>query len=279
MRVRCLVAYFLVLLPLAGQGLHLDSIAVGPLLIHDHVRFDFHIPVLDDPFPHEFIQGYGYDGADLGITADYHWQRRPWRTTLRITPASRRHFAFDQDTDFRPGTNFTHGNAGDAKSRTFGIGQSLPLVALGRWGWLSYQFDYTRQWSRFHDVTTYDLNSNPALPSNRYIRVIGEHVIVHELRSTLLWSLAHAGHAWDSSADFGATPLTGITLKNYIPVILATDIAKAYGGNTRLTLTRHLGASWGLRLAGEAGWYNSYQSSHGFRREVFGFRLEAVRRR
>jgi hypothetical protein len=95
-----------------------DSIAAGPVAIHDHVRIDFHAPVLNDPFPHEVIQGYAFDGADVGLTFEWHWGNTQLRTQVRATPVARSHFAFDQDTDFEPGTNFTHGNAGTARSRT-----------------------------------------------------------------------------------------------------------------------------------------------------------------
>jgi len=257
---------------LAAQGIGLDRVAVGPLAIHDHVVFDYHFRVLNDPFPHETKEGYAFDGADVAMAIDWHWDKTQLQTRLRVTPASRTHFAYDQDTDFEPNTNFTHGNEGEAKSRTFGVGQSLPFFSLGRWGAVGLDEDFLRQWTRYHQVTTYDLNTNPALASNIFTRLISEQAILYELRSTLTLSERRQWDGWTAEAKLGATPASIVWLHNYIPVVLAATSTEVYGGSAHMALSRGLG-KWGAGFDLDAGRYNSYHPIAGFRREQFSVAL------
>ncbi|HEY7856342.1 MAG TPA: hypothetical protein VIC32_07855 [Terriglobales bacterium] len=251
-----------------AQGVGLDRIAVGPIGIHDHVVFDYHFRVLNDPFPHEVKEGYAFDGADVGMAINWHWNKSQLQTRFRVTPASRTHFAYDQDTDFEPNTNFTHGNEGNAKSRTFGVGQSLPLFRLGHWGAVGLDEDFLRQWTRYHRVTTYDLNSNPALPSNSFTRLISEQAIIYEVRSTLTLTERRQWAGWTAEVKLGATPASIVLLHNYIPVVLAATSTEVYGGSSHLAIGHGLG-KWGAELLFDAGRYNSYHSIAGFRREQF----------
>lgn len=253
----------------------LDQVSAGPLWVHDHVSFAFHQPALNDPFPHEFKQGYGFDGGDLGLAFRWHWSGFHARTWLRVSPASRTHWAYDQDTDLRPTTDATHGNEGYAKSRTFGIGQELPLAGVGRLGAAIFQFDFLRQWTRYHAVTTYDLNSNPALPSVVYSRLISERAIVYELRPAVALRQSFALGGWRIEQTGSLAPVEMISLHNYIPVVLAVSSTTGYGWGEDFAVTRGLGAAT-VRLSGVARWENGYGRAKFFRREEFGARIEIV---
>src|SRR6185437_9833632 len=91
-----------------GQSFRVESLRFGPVAVHDHLEFDYHIPIKGDPFPHEVREGYGYDGVDLELRVDWRWRGAALWTVLRGTPHSRLHFDYDQDTDFEHGTNATH---------------------------------------------------------------------------------------------------------------------------------------------------------------------------
>ena len=258
----------------AAQGIGVDSVSVGPLAVHDHVAFDLHIPIKNDPYPHEVKQGYAFDGVDLAAAIHWHWGRLRLTTRLRVTPASRLHFAYDQDTDFEPATAFTHGDEGLAHSRTFGIAQTLPLWRPpAGWGALAYRVTFLRQWTRYHAVTTYDLNTNPALPSTYYQRLISERAIIYELRSTLAWSGARRAGPWRLRGELGFTPLTSIFLRNYIPVVLAATSSEAYGANTVLSAARAWGG-WRFTLRGTAGVYQGYRWIEGFSRQEYTLGLD-----
>lgn len=261
---------------LAGQGIGVDHISAGPMAVHDHVVFDYHIPIKGDPFPHEVKEGYAYDGVDLMAAVGWHWGRAHLLTSLRLTPASRAHFAYDQDTDFKPGTDFTHGNAGPAKSRTFGLDQAFPLLHFRRAGEVGFDVGFLRQWTRYHRVTTYDLNTNPALPSNTYTRLISEQAIVYELRSSLTWAQQRRLGGWTARAKLGVTPVSAIFLRNYIPVVLAATSTEAYGGTAAIGLGHALGR-WGVQISATAGRFNGYRAIEGFRREEYTLRLELER--
>lgn len=257
----------------AAQGVGLDRISFGPLAVHDHAAIDLHIPIKNDPYPHEVKEGYAFDGVDLAAAIHWHWGVARLTTRLRVTPASRLHFAYDQDTDFEPNTNVTHGDAGMARSRTFGVEQSFPLFGLpAGWGALRYRVNFLRQWTQYHTVTTYDLNSNPALPSTYYQRVIGERAIFYELRSTLAWSGARDAGPWRLRGELAYTPLTSILLHNYIPVVLAATSSEAYGVSTALGAGRRWGA-WRFTLRGTAGIYQGYRWIEGFKRQEFTLAL------
>lgn len=257
----------------AAFPLGLRRIAFGTVALHDHVSFEFHQPALGDPYPHEFRQGYGFDGADLTLQLDWRWGGLATSTFLRVTPASRSHWAYDQDTDYRPGTNFTHGNAGYARSRTFAIGQQVPLGAVAWLGPVALRVDFLRQWTRYHAVTTYDLNSNPALPSSTYTRLISERAIVEELRPELQLARAAARGPWRFRLAGSVAPLAWISLRNYIPVVLAVSSTTAYGAAADLGVTRRLSPALALRFGGVSRWENGYGSAKHFRREVFGLSL------
>lgn len=262
-------------LPAVAQGVGLDSVAAGPLALHDHVSFEFHQPALGDPYPHEFRQGYGFDGADLGLDLGWHWGGFHTHTLLRVSPAARAHWAYDQDTDTRPGTDFTHGNAGYARSRTFGLGQQIPLGG-GRRGGLALRFDFLRQWTRYHAVTTYDLNSNPAQPSTIYSRLISERAIVEELRPEMVLGRHLRRGRWAYSVQGALAPLAWVEIRNYIPVVLATSSTEAYGLGADLAVTRRFGPAAGLRLGVRARWENGYQRAKFFRREQFALHVDWV---
>lgn len=257
---------------LHGQGLGLDGWSAGPLLLHDHVTFAFHQPALGDPYPHEFKQGYAFDGADLQLRLRWRWDGLKLGTTLRVTPASRAHWAYDQDTDFRPGDDFTHGNAGVAKSRTFGLGQSLRLGRVGGLGEASLEFDFLRQWTRYHAVTTYNLNSDPSLPSQVFPRLISERAIVYEYRPGLALRRARARGKWTFAARGEFDPISLISLDNYIPVILATSSTTGFGGGVDLEAARRWGG-WRISLAAGAREEGSYAPAKHFQREEFALSL------
>lgn len=254
-----------------GQGIGIDSISAGPVAVHDHVRFDFHIRVKNDPYPHEFKEDYAYDGADVKVRVGWHWGETPLATSIQFSPAARSHFAFDQDTDFMPDTNSTHGDAGIARSRTVMLGQEIPLWSMGRLGKLGWHESFLMQRTRYGLVTTYDLNSNPSLPSTSYQRVITEQANVYELRSTLELGKTVTHHHWNAGVLGGATPLSQILLHNYVPNLAATS-TEAYGFSGRVFVGSRIGGM-GWTLGGNAGWYNSYHSIQGFRREVFSVDL------
>ena len=240
--------------------------------MHDHVRFDFHIPVKNDPYPHEFKEGYAYDGVDLGIRLAWHWGHSPLITRFRISPVARSHFAFDQDTDFKPGTNSTHGDAGIANSRTFAITQELPWWNLGRLGRISLNESFLSQPTQYGLVTTYDLNSNPALPSSQYQRVITEQANVYELRTTVTLTKALRLEHWELGNTAGTTPIAEIMLHNYVPLLAATS-TEAYGFVDRAWIARRIGGI-GVQLSGQAASYNSFHSIEGYRRQVFSVELD-----
>lgn len=254
-----------------AQGIGIDSISAGPVAVHDHVRFDFHIRVQNDPYPHEFKEDYAYDGADVKLRIGWHWGETPLATSVQFSPAARSHFASDQDTDFKPGTNFTHGDAGIAKSRTLQFSQELPLWSLGRFGKLGWNESFLIQRTQYGLVTTYDLNSNSSLPSNSYQRIIPEQANVYELRSTLELGKRLKRRSWQTGVLGGATPLSQILLHNYVPNLAATS-TEAYGFSGRVFAGSQIGGIEWI-LGGNAGWYNSYHSIKGFRREVFSVDL------
>ena len=255
-----------------AQGIRIDSVSAGPVAVHDHVRFDFHIRVQNDPYPHEFKEDYAYDGADVKLRVGWHWGETPLATSIQFSPAARSHFAFDQDTDFEPGTNSTHGDAGMARSRTLMIGQEIPLGSLAHLGRLAWNESFLMQRTRYGLVTTYDLNSNPSLPSSSYQRTIPEQANVYELRSTLELARTLDRHGWQAGVIGGATPVSQILLHNYVPNLEATS-TEAYGFSSRVFVGSRIGGM-GWMLGGNAGWYNSYHSIKGFRREVFSMDLE-----
>lgn len=245
----------------------LDSLQFGALAIHDHIAFNYHIPVKNDPFPHQVKEGYAFDGVDALAALHWQWGGSHFITALRVTPASRSHFAYDQDTDFMSGNDFTHGNAGPARSRTFGVDQSLSLSRH-----VSADLGFLRQWTRYHQVTTYDLNSNPTLPSNIYQRLISERAIVYELRPGLTWTGRYQWDRWSTGAAFSLNPISEVFLRNYIPVVLAATSLSAYGGAVTLATAHPLGC-WTAQLGANAGWYQNYGHAYGFRREEFSLRL------
>lgn len=248
-----------------AQGIGLDHISVGPILVHDHVRFDLHLHVKNDPYPHETKEGYEYDGMDWAAAVQWHWGRIPLVSTLRATPVSRLHPAYDQDTDFEPTTDSTHGNTGLAHSRTFALTQQIPVSPS-----ISYTLGFLRQWTRYHDVTTYDLNTNPSLPSHVYERLISEQAILYELRSGLDWTHTCTCAGWTTTGSAGAVPLTAIYLHNYIPVVLAATSALAYGATGSLSTAHPLGA-WRIELRADGGWFHGYRADAGFQRRAYAF--------
>ncbi len=263
-----------------AQGLGIDRWFAGVEAVHDHVTFAFHQPALNDPYPHLVREGYAFDGVDLVLGLRWHWDRGHWVTRLRVTPAARSHWAYDEDTNFQPGDQFTHGDEGYARSRTFGVSQQFPAWHLGgrsgRWGAISYRLGLLRQFTRYHAVTTFNLNSNPVLGSMSFQRLISERAIIYELRSTLLWRRRWRRGRWRLGGGLGATPLEGVWLRNYIPVVEATSQTQAYGFSATLSASRRLGraAAWGLRLGAHAGWESGYNSAKYFRREIFALRLQ-----
>lgn len=250
---------------LAGQSL--DALQFGALAIHDHITFNYHIPIKNDPFPHQVKEGYAFDGVDALAALRWHWGGTRLTTALRATPASRTHFAYDQDTDFMPGNDFTHGNAGPARSRTFGLDQSLSLSRH-----ISADLGFLRQWTRYHQVSTYDLNTNPALPSSINQRLISERAIVYELRPSVAWTGQRHWGDWSSGAALSLSPMSEVFLRNYIPVVLAATSLTAYGGAATVATAHRLG-SWSAQLDATAGWYQNYGHAYGFRREEFSLRL------
>ncbi len=263
-----------------AQGLGIDRWFAGVEAVHDHVTFAFHQPALNDPYPHLVREGYAFDGADLVLGLRWHWNHGHWVTRLRVTPVARSHWAYDEDTNFQPGDQFTHGDEGYARSRTFGVSQQFPAWHVGgrsgRWGAISYRLGLLRQFTRYHAVTTFNLNSNPALGSMSFQRLISERAIIYELRSTLLWRRRWRRGRWRLGGGLGATPLVGVWLRNYIPVVEATSQTQAYGFSAALSATRRLGraAAWGLRLGAHAGWESGYNSAKYFRREIFALSLQ-----
>ncbi len=254
-----------------AQGIGIDTVSAGPVAVHDHARFDFHIRVQNDPYPHEFKEDYAYDGADVKLRLGWHWGETPLATSIQFSPAARGHFAFDQDTDFKPGTNFTHGDAGIARSRTILISQEVPLWRVGHLGRLAWNESFLVQRTHYGLVTTYDLNSNPSLPSSSYQRIIPEQANVYELRSTLELARTVVRHGWQAGVIGGATPVSQVLLHNYVPELAATS-TEAYGFSGRMFVGSRIGGM-GWVLGGNAGWYNSYHSIKGFRREVFSVDL------
>lgn len=257
----------LLLLAAALPSQSVDALQFGVLAIHDHIAFNYHIPIKNDPFPHQVKEGYAFDGADAIAALHWHWGATRLVTALRVTPASRTHFAYDQDTDFMSGNDFTHGNEGFARSRTFGLDQSFSLSPH-----LSTDLGFLRQWTRYHQVTTYDLNTNPALPSNIVQRLISERAVVYELRPGLVWTERRQVGAWSTGAAFSVSPISEIFLRNYIPVVLAATSLSAYGGTATIATTRPFG-SWKAELGASAGWYQNYGRAYGFRRQEFSLRL------
>lgn len=271
-RIRVARAAACLLLAVAGsmaaraQGIGIDSIGFGPVALHDHVRFDLHLKVRGDVYPHETKEAYDYDGVDLQAAMRWHWAGIPLISTLRVTPASRLHPAYDQDTDFEGSTNFTHGNAGLARSRTFALEQQMALNSSKS---VHLDIAFLRQWTRYRQVTTYDLNSNPGLPSNTYSRLISEQAILYELRTGATWTRVCACAGWTTTGTVGVFPLAAIFLHNYVPVVLAATSEPAYGGSANLSVTHRLGA-WQLGWAGDGGWFHGYSHDGGFQRREYG---------
>ena len=259
-------------LPFAS--IRLERFRFGPVAVHDHIAFDYRFPVPNDPYPHQMKQGYAFDGVEMAAALDWLWGRTPMRTTLRFSPAPTRHWAYDQDTNFTPTGTFTHGDAGYAQGRTFALGQRIAIGAIPGWGGLGLALGFLRQASRYGLVTTYDLNSNPALPSTSYTRTINERAILYELRVGLATAHDVRWGAWTLHAGFEATPMADILLRNYIPELAPTSTL-AYGGAATLALGRRLGR-WRWRLGGEARWESGYKPLWRFDRQTFALRLEFV---
>ncbi len=278
-QLSCAFFALFALLSFAAQlsaQIHLDSVSAGVVAVHDHVSFDFHNRVLNDPYPHETKEGYAFDGGDLVVRAHWHWQGAALMTRVQFSPTRRAHFAYDEDTDFKPNTNFTHGNQGVARSRTFAITQRITLIKLRRRGSLWGQMGFWDQPTQYSQVETFDLNSNPSLPSNIYTRIIPEQANIHEIRLGLGWSVARPLGSWEIRNSLLAAPLSDVRLLNIIPGNPVSSLM-AYGGKESLTLIGpqrgRARALHGLRLALQAGWYHNYGSLRDFRREVFGGRV------
>ncbi len=282
-------ALFVVLLAAApaarAQGLGVDHWFAGVEAVHDHVAFSFYQPALNDPYPHRVQEGYAFDGPDLVFGLRWHWRRSHWFTELRLTPAARSHRAYDQDSNFipagpaGPADQFTHGDEGYARGRTFALAQQFPAWHLGRrsrWGSLAYRMGLLRQFTRYHAVTTYNLNSNPALPAMSFSRLISERAIIYELRNSLLWRQHWSRGRWRWRGTLGLEPLVGVWLRNYIPVVAATSQTQAYGASAALAATRFFTPArrWGLRLAATADEESGYNPRKAFRRETFALRLQ-----
>lgn len=255
-----------------AQGIGLDQISAGPVDLHDHIRFNFHIPIENDPYPHQFIQDYAFDGVDLMAHIDWHWQNAHFQTGIRVTPEPRNHFAFDQDTDFEPNTDFTHGDSAIARSRTFGIDQLFPEWGIGRWGHVAFSTGLLRQFTHFGYGTTYNLNSNPALPSSSYTNVIGETAIVYQINTTAALIEQQTHGSWRLGSATAVTPLSSVLLHNYIPERVSTE-ALAYGGTETLNASRRVDG-WELRIIGSAGRTIGYRVIEGFWRETFAAGVE-----
>jgi hypothetical protein len=249
-----------------------DAVRVGPVLTHDHFRYDLHIGIKNDPYPHEVREEYAFDGGDVGVGLQWHWGRAKLETDFQITPLARSHYAFDQDTDFKPGTDFTHGDAGTARSRSVSVRQSFPVHDFGRAGRLQYQAGLERQWSGYGWVTTYDVNSNPALPSSSYQRQLDERAILYEVNNGLTWKLPRTWGAWTTSLEAAVDPLAAVFMRNYIPELEATS-ALGYGGGFSLRVERALGG-WDVAAVSTAGAEHGYRWVEGFERQRFTLSLE-----
>lgn len=265
-------AVLLMLARLAAQGVGVDAVQVGPVATHDHFRYDLHIGIKDDPYPHEVREEYAYDGVDVGVGIRWHWGRAKLATDVQVTPVARSHYAFDQDTDFGPDTAATHGDAGTARSRSVSVRQWMPLHDFGRRGHLRYEVGLERQWSGYGWVTTYDLNSNPALPSTSYQRQLNERAILYELEYGVQWGLERGSGAWRWGLDLTPEPLEAVFMRNHIPVLAPTS-ALGYGGSVGLRVARRLGG-WDFELAGTAGEQRGYRWVEGFERQRFTLSLE-----
>ncbi len=255
---------------LLGQ-IRLNRISVGMMAVHDHVHIDFHGPVLHDPFPHEFQQGYAYDGEDLMASAYWSWGKSRQITRLRISPGTHSHFAYDQDTDFMPQNRFTHGDAGITTNRTFMLSQWDEFESLGRWGELGMTAGYLRQAAQYHQVLTYDLNSNPALPSREYYRPSPERAILYELRGGFGWRGGPQHRNWAQRAPLNNPPLGQGRLAQYVPGLAATA-TPAVGVGGGLDYRVRLG-NWILTTGGDAAGTNSYGPTHSFNRQVYSLHV------
>lgn len=251
-----------------GQGFRVESVRFGPVAVHDHLQFDYHIPIKGDPFPHEVREGYGYDGVDLELRVDLRWRGVALWTGLRGIPHSRLHFDYDQDTDFEPGTNATHGNEGYARSRSVALEQGMALWT-GKSGMRADAvLGWDRQWTRYHTVTTYDLNTNPALPSKFVQRDISERAVVYELRPAFRVAQRNRYGGWETDAWAEGVPLELMLLRNYIPVVLAATSSEGYGGAAGLSVEHGWGA-WRFGLAGSAGLERAWHWREMYRRQRF----------
>ena len=252
--------------------IHLDRISAGIVAVHDHAAFDYHMLVRNDPYPHETKEGYAFDGAELVLRLHWDWQGARLLTRFQFSPARRSHFAYDQDTDFKGNTNSTHGDEGQALSRTLAVTQRMGLITSRRWGQFWGQIGFWDQPTRYGEGVTFDLNSNPALPSSSYTRVIPEQANIHEIRFGLGWSYAGRWGGWRWRESLTGVPVTSIRLINLIPNQIVTSLL-AYGGQASLSIFRPIGLQArrprGLRLALQAGRYDSFGPVMGFRREVF----------
>ncbi len=267
------------LLPLLGLNLPaqigLDRVSAGLMLEHDHVHFDFHIPVLHDPYPHEFQQGYGYDGVDLVAGLRWHWDAARQITRFRLSPGAQDHFGYDQDTDYEPNTTATHGDAGTTSNHTFVFSQWSQLGRLRHWGDWGMEGGFLRQSARYHEILTYDLNSNPLLPSHEYYRSSPERAIIYELRLGLGWRGQIRKPGWSIHSNFNLLPIDQVLLHNYIPEPVATATL-AYGFGGGLILQFDLG-KWRLKTGIEAKGTNSYTPTHSFNRQLYAFQLAVGR--
>ncbi len=269
-RLGCVILLACGAVSLPGQ-IRLNRISVGMMAVHDHVHIDFHGPVLHDPYPHEFQQGYAYDGVDLIASAYWSWGRYRQITRLRISPGTHSHFAYDQDTDFMPNNRFTHGDAGITTNRTFALSQWDEFQSLGRWGELGMTAGFSRQAAQYHQVLTYDLNSNPALPSREYYRPSPERAILYELRGGFGWRGGPRHRHWALRAHFNLTPLDQVLLHNYVPELAATSTL-AYGFGGGLDYRVRLG-DWLLTTGGDATGFNSYGPTHSFNRQIYSLHV------
>jgi len=258
-----------------AQAPKLDAIRFGPVAVHDHLEFDYHIPIKNDPFPHEVREGYGFDGVDLGLQANWHWRGAILATELRATPGARLHFAYDQDTDFEPATDSTHGNEGLARSRSVAFRQGLQLWRSRTGARAELSLGWERQWTRYHAVTTYDLNTNPALPSTFTQRDISERAVAYELRPGMRLADQRGWGAWRIAGWAEADPLDLVLLRNYIPVVEAATSAQGYGGALGFSADRPWGA-WRLSLGANAGLERGWRWREQFSRQRFTLELQVA---
>ena len=196
--------------------------------------------------PHVFIQHYESTQPWLVTRARYPVGGGMGETTAGYAPE---HLAFasDIDTFFQPGGDVvTSGTSGDARLRSFAIGQRVDVGRVHGWA-LGVQARYTQRHADFLPADRVVTHTQPPSETREFITT-REVTTSHEIRIGMDAAIAgEVGGGWRLEAGGAGWPVVRGRLVTELPdKYPGMDIvfdATSFGGEARLALIRRIGGA------------------------------------